>query len=62
MTHINLSGTGYSIAASEDDIPQDMSGMSQDLYLGIWGFFDAHRQLQHRPLFITGESYAGGWC
>jgi carboxypeptidase C (cathepsin A) len=34
--------------------------MAQDLYEGLWKFFDAHRELQQRPFFITGESYAGG--
>lgn len=52
-------GTGYSIAASEQDIPEDMAGMAQDLYEGLWKFFDAHKGLQQRPFFITGESYAG---
>lgn len=55
------SGTGYSIAASEWDIPQDMTGMATDLYEGLWKFFDTHSELQPRPLFITGESYAGGY-
>jgi carboxypeptidase C (cathepsin A) len=54
------SGAGYSIAASEWDIPQDMTGMAMDLYEGLWKFFDAHSELQQRPLFITGVSYAGG--
>lgn len=52
-------GTGYSIAGSEADIPTDMLGMAQDLYEGIWGFFDLHKEMQQRPLFIAGESYAG---
>lgn len=52
-------GTGYSIAGSESDIPQDMQGMAEDLYSGLWQFFDQHKELQHRPFFITGESYAG---
>ncbi|WIA07938.1 hypothetical protein OEZ85_007415 [Tetradesmus obliquus] len=52
-------GTGYSIAGSTDDIPTDMQGMAADLYEGLWSFFDSHPQLQPRPFFITGESYAG---
>jgi len=54
-----VAGTGYSIAGSESDIPQDMQGMAEDLYSGLWQFFDQHKELQHRPFFITGESYAG---
>lgn len=53
-------GTGYSIPASDRDIPEDMTGMAQDLYEGIWKFFDAHQDLQQRPFIIAGESYAGG--
>uniref|UniRef100_A0A383V966 Carboxypeptidase n=1 Tax=Tetradesmus obliquus TaxID=3088 RepID=A0A383V966_TETOB len=52
-------GTGYSIAGSTEDIPTDMQGMAADLYEGLWSFFDSHPQLQPRPFFITGESYAG---
>lgn len=52
-------GTGYSVSGSEVDIPTDMAGMSQDLYEGLWVFFNTHKELQERPLFITGESYAG---
>jgi carboxypeptidase C (cathepsin A) len=36
-----------------------MTGMAQDLYEGIWKFFDAYQDLQQRPFIIAGESYAG---
>lgn len=52
-------GTGYSIAGSESAIPSDMLGMAQDLYEGVWAFFNLHPELQQRPFFIAGESYAG---
>eukprot|EP00879_Flechtneria_rotunda_P016789 GHRR01017572.1.p1 GENE.GHRR01017572.1~~GHRR01017572.1.p1 ORF type:complete len:557 (+),score=138.61 GHRR01017572.1:190-1671(+) len=52
-------GTGYSIAAATEAIPSDMLGAAQDLYWGLYGFFKAHEDLQHRPFFITGESYGG---
>jgi carboxypeptidase C (cathepsin A) len=52
-------GVGYSVAGREADIPADMAGMAADLYAGLWGFFDAHPELQQRPFFIAGESYAG---
>jgi vitellogenic carboxypeptidase-like protein len=32
---------------------------AEDLYRGLLRFFDEHPHLQQRPLFITGESYAG---
>jgi hypothetical protein len=58
-------GVGYSVAASRAHIPADMEGMASDLYAGLWAFMDAQPHLQQRPLFITGESFAGvewrGW-
>jgi vitellogenic carboxypeptidase-like protein len=35
------------------------AGVAADLYKGLWTFFDSHPELQQRPFFITGESYAG---
>jgi vitellogenic carboxypeptidase-like protein len=39
--------------------PHAPAGMASDLYEGLWTFFDQHPELQQRPLFIAGESYAG---
>lgn len=33
--------------------------IATDLYAGLQNFFALHTELQARPLFITGESYAG---
>ena len=33
--------------------------VAEDLYQGLLRFFDEEPHLQRRPLFITGESYAG---
>jgi vitellogenic carboxypeptidase-like protein len=33
--------------------------VAEDLYRGLLRFFDEQPHLQRRPLFITGESYAG---
>ena len=33
--------------------------VAADLYIGLQGFFSRYPELQDRPLFITGESYAG---
>jgi Serine carboxypeptidase len=35
------------------------SQAAEDLYQGLLCFFDEQPHLQQRPLFITGESYAG---
>lgn len=33
--------------------------VASDLYQGLYRFFETQPHLQQRPLFITGESYAG---
>lgn len=33
--------------------------IAEDLYEGLQGFFRKRPELRRRPLFITGESYAG---
>jgi vitellogenic carboxypeptidase-like protein len=33
--------------------------VAADLYIGLQEFFTRYEHLQSRPLFITGESYAG---
>ncbi|GIL55967.1 hypothetical protein Vafri_11432 [Volvox africanus] len=53
-------GTGYSRAANgSSSIPRDEMGMAAHLYAALQGFFTQHHFLATRPLFITGESYAG---
>ncbi|KAL3157467.1 hypothetical protein ABBQ32_011934 [Trebouxia sp. C0010 RCD-2024] len=51
-------GSGFSIAGSLG-IPTDEMQIATDLYAGLQHFFSRHTDLQARPLFITGESYAG---
>ncbi|KAF6252931.1 Alpha/Beta hydrolase protein [Scenedesmus sp. NREL 46B-D3] len=56
-------GTGYSIAdplaTSQQTCRVSTASMATDLYEGLWTFFDEHPELQPRPFFIAGESYAG---
>lgn len=40
-------------------IPTDETQIATDLYDGLQAFFAKHEDLQNRPFFITGESYAG---
>lgn len=40
-------------------IPTDETQIATDLYTGLQNFFATYTELQNRPLFITGESYAG---
>ena len=51
-------GTGYSVAGKRG-IPTDEMEVAADLYIGLQEFFGRYEELQDRPLFITGESYAG---
>ncbi|EFJ43651.1 hypothetical protein VOLCADRAFT_65725 [Volvox carteri f. nagariensis] len=53
-------GTGYSRAGNgSSSIPRDEMGMAAHLYGALQAFFTLYRSLATRPLFITGESYAG---
>lgn len=42
--------------------------MAADVYLALQGFYALHPHVRKRPLFITGESFAGErhthvlWC
>lgn len=47
------------IAAGARGIPTDEMEVAADLYIALQGFFSRYKELQDRPLFITGESYAG---
>ncbi|KAK9835972.1 hypothetical protein WJX81_002745 [Elliptochloris bilobata] len=51
-------GTGFSTAGSAH-IPTDEMEVAAHLYIAIQAFFERHSDLQRRPFFITGESYAG---
>lgn len=51
-------GSGFSIAGSLG-IPSDETQIATDLYAGLQNFYALYEGLQSRPLFITGESYAG---
>ena len=58
--HLRISLERSSVAcAGEEGIPTDELEIAADLYVGLQGFFRKHRDLQGRPLFITGESYGG---
>lgn len=52
------SGTGFSYGL-EKDLDHDMDGVQENIYWFLQGFLDKHPEFEDRPLFITGESYAG---
>lgn len=47
------------VCSGSQGIPADESQIATDLYDGLQAFFAQHKDLQQRPFFITGESYAG---
>ncbi|XP_021854241.1 serine carboxypeptidase-like 50 [Spinacia oleracea] len=56
----NPIGTGFSIAASQNEIPRDQHGVAKHLFLAIKSFIALDKPLfGTRPVYITGESYAG---
>jgi vitellogenic carboxypeptidase-like protein len=51
-------GTGFSVAGSQP-IPNNELDVARDLYASLQEFYRVHEQYKERPLYITGESYAG---
>eukprot|EP00878_Enallax_costatus_P025460 GHUV01027238.1.p1 GENE.GHUV01027238.1~~GHUV01027238.1.p1 ORF type:complete len:479 (+),score=118.13 GHUV01027238.1:82-1518(+) len=51
-------GTGFSIAGDKP-IPREELTLAGDLYTALQGFYTKHPHFKDRPLYITGESYAG---
>jgi Serine carboxypeptidase len=49
----------YPVRTGTGTIPTDEITIAAQLYMGLQQIFREHPQLQPRPLFITGESYAG---
>jgi len=53
-------GTGYSAAPSPSAIPTNQSVVAEHLLAALQSFFAAQpAEFRARPLFLTGESYAG---
>ncbi|KAI3459225.1 hypothetical protein Pfo_015888 [Paulownia fortunei] len=52
-------GTGFSIAASPQEIPRNQHDVARHLFRAIKKFVDLDVSFKTRPIYITGESYAG---
>lgn len=54
-------GTGFSVAGTQK-IPNNELDLARDLYAALQGFYRRHAAFKDRPLFVTGESYAGKYA
>ncbi|KAL2530626.1 Serine carboxypeptidase-like 50 [Forsythia ovata] len=52
-------GTGFSIAASPQEIPRNQHDVAKHLIIAIKKFVALDKSFKTRPIYITGESYAG---
>lgn len=55
----NPIGTGFSIAASPQEIPRNQHDVARHLFTAIKEFLALDISFRSRPIYITGESYAG---
>ncbi|OMO60607.1 Peptidase S10, serine carboxypeptidase [Corchorus capsularis] len=55
----NPIGTGFSIAATPEEIPRDQEGVAKHLFAAITSFISLDPSFKSRPIYVTGESYAG---
>ncbi|KAK7362564.1 hypothetical protein VNO77_04680 [Canavalia gladiata] len=52
-------GTGFSLASTRQEIPTDQNTVAKHLFAAITRFVQIDPLFKHRPIYITGESYAG---
>ena len=52
-------GTGFSIASNTEEIPRDQNSVAKHLFTAITKFIQLNPAFKDRPIYITGESYAG---
>ncbi|XP_028758996.1 serine carboxypeptidase-like 50 [Neltuma alba] len=55
----NPIGTGFSIASNSEEIPRDQNSVAKHLFTAIAKFIQLNPAFKDRPIYITGESYAG---
>ncbi|KAF5175265.1 Carboxypeptidase [Thalictrum thalictroides] len=55
----NPIGTGFSIASTTQEIPKDQETVGKHLFIAIRKFVTLNPSFNSRPIYITGESYAG---
>lgn len=55
----NPIGAGFSIASTVEEIPRDQTAVAKHLFAAITSFLRLYPSFKTRPVYITGESYAG---
>lgn len=55
----NPIGTGFSVASTTQEIPTDQNTVAKHLFAAITRFVQLDPVFKSRPIYITGESYAG---
>lgn len=55
----NPIGVGFSVAASPEEIPRDQFTVAKHLFAAITAFVELDGAFKSRPIYVTGESYAG---
>ncbi|GAA0160867.1 serine protease [Lithospermum erythrorhizon] len=55
----NPIGTGFSIASSRNEIPTNQNDVAKHLWIGIQELLSVDPSFKSRPIYLTGESYAG---
>ncbi|XAR63635.1 Carboxypeptidase C [Bertholletia excelsa] len=55
----NPIGTGFSIASTPEEIPRDQLTVAKHLFAAISSFVALNSSFKSRPIYVTGESYAG---
>ncbi|CAI0377243.1 unnamed protein product [Linum tenue] len=55
----NPIGSGFSIASDPGEIPKNQNTVAKHLYAALTGFLALDPDFRTRPVYITGESYAG---
>ncbi|KAK4263949.1 hypothetical protein QN277_029299 [Acacia crassicarpa] len=52
-------GTGFSVASNPSEIPRNQKSVAKHLFAAITEFIRLDPDFKFRPIYITGESYAG---
>ncbi|KAK7400758.1 hypothetical protein VNO78_12062 [Psophocarpus tetragonolobus] len=55
----NPIGSGFSVASTTAEIPKDQNTVAKHLFAAITKFVQLDPAFKNRPIYITGESYAG---